>query len=157
LNVDPASFEFTSTQDGSSFRCKLDSGAWSACTSGQSYGGLAEGSHVFRVRATNAFGEADPTPAQYSWTVDLTPPDTTITSSSTTSTSATFEFASSEVGPRFRCRLDASAYTTCTSPKTYDGLAAGKHVFRVYAVDRAGNRDGSPATFGWTIPSSPLG
>jgi hypothetical protein len=153
-NVASASFEFASTQDGSSFSCKLDGADWSSCTSPEDYDGLPEGAHVFRVRATNAFGETDPIPAKFSWTVDLTPPETTITShpdKSTTATSATFEFVSSEAASKFKCKLDDGAYETCASPKTYDGLAVGAHVFKVFAIDRAGNRDGTAAVFKWTI------
>jgi hypothetical protein len=43
-NVASATFEFTSTQDASTFRCKLDGTAWTLCESAQSYDGLAEGS-----------------------------------------------------------------------------------------------------------------
>jgi len=39
-----------------------------------SYGGLAIGAHTFRVRATDAAGNTDPTPADRSWTVQLNAP-----------------------------------------------------------------------------------
>ncbi|MFN7929037.1 MAG: Ig domain-containing protein [Blastocatellia bacterium] len=47
----------------------MDSGNWTACTSPQSYSGLANGAHTFQVRAKNAAGNVDPTPAIYPWTV----------------------------------------------------------------------------------------
>ena len=59
---------------------------------------------------------------------------------------ATFRFASSERGSSFVCKLDSKRYKGCTSPKTYGRLAAGKHVFRVKARDRAGNVDATPTT-----------
>jgi RTX calcium-binding nonapeptide repeat (4 copies) len=58
--------------------------------------------------------------------------------------SVAFAFASSEAGSTFRCKLDRDRYRPCRSPRRYR-LAAGKHAFRVYAIDRAGNRDRSPA------------
>ena len=55
-----------------------------------------------------------------------------------------FAFGSNEAGARFRCKLDGAPYRTCSSPRAYR-LRPGRHVLRVYAVDRAGNRDPSPA------------
>jgi hypothetical protein len=65
-----ASFSFSSTESGSSFECKLDSGSFAGCTSPKSYSTLAEGAHSFSVRATDAAGNLDPTPATRSWTVE---------------------------------------------------------------------------------------
>ena len=41
----------------------------------QGYSGLADGSHAFQVRATDAAGLTDPTPASHSWTVDTSAPN----------------------------------------------------------------------------------
>lgn len=57
-----------------------------------------------------------------------------------------FAFASSEAGSRFRCRLDRRRVRPCRSPRRYR-VRRGRHVFRVYATDAAGNRDRSPARF----------
>ena len=57
---------------------------------------------------------------------------------------ATFRFAASEPGSRFRCKLDKKQFRPCTSPKTYKRLEPGAHTFRVKARDRAGNVDASP-------------
>jgi len=69
-----ASFGFLSTQAGSSFACRLDAGAWQACSSPASYSGLADGSHTFGVRATDPAGNTDPTEATGSWSIVTTPP-----------------------------------------------------------------------------------
>ncbi len=86
---------------------------------------------------------------------DDTPPDTTITSAAanpTSSTSATFSFTSTEpTGATFLCSLDNADYTICTSGISYSGLLPGSHIFRVSAVDAAGNVDQSPASHNWTI------
>ncbi len=86
------------------------------------------------------------------------PPQTTITSGpsgTTTSTSATFAFKSSQGGSTFRCSLDNSLYASCTSPKTYGGLSVGSHTFRVYAVNKRGVADATPATRTWTVAAPP--
>ena len=64
-----ARFEFVSSEDGSSFACRLDSGAWGACVSPSNHSGLSQGAHTFAVRATDPAGNVDPTPAVWNWTV----------------------------------------------------------------------------------------
>jgi hypothetical protein len=58
-----ASFSFTSSENGSSFQCRLDGAAnFSSCTSPQTYSGLTPGNHTFSVRAIDQAGNVDPTP-----------------------------------------------------------------------------------------------
>ena len=56
-----------------------------------------------------------------------------------------FRFAASETS-RFRCKLDRKPYASCSSPRKYRVLV-GRHVFRLFAIDAAGNRDRTPAVF----------
>src|SRR5689334_12489409 len=113
-----ASFSFVSSESGSTFACKLDAASWASCGSPKTYSGLGMGKHNFAVRATDAAGYTDATPANVTWTVqaptvqqpppDTTPPDTSITAkpaTSTTETTASFSFASSESGSTFTCKL----------------------------------------------------
>jgi large repetitive protein len=151
-------FSFTASESNSSFECSLDGGAWTACTAPHAVTGLPAGSHQFRVRARDASGNVDGSPASRSWTVtapDTTAPNTTLGSGapppSTTSTSASFGFSSNESGSSFECSLDGGAWASCTSPRAYGDLAVGPHEFRVRARDAAGNTDGSPAAHSWTI------
>lgn len=150
-----ASFSFSSSEAASTFECSLDGAAFAACTSPKNYAGLDEDTHTFAVRATDPAGNTDATPAGRSWTVDLTAPDTTITSigppSWTNKTHATFSFSSTEAGSAFECSLDDAAFAECTSPESYPGLAGGPHTFEVRAVDPAENTDASPAERSWTI------
>ena len=83
-----ASFSFTSSEAGSAFQCRLDSGAWAACSSPRSYAGLANGSHSFDVRATDPAANTDATPASRTWTVDLAPSSGRCDRSATTSSFA---------------------------------------------------------------------
>ena len=105
--------------------------------------------HTFRVRGTDAAGNLEPAPASYSWTVDLTPPETTITSGPSglsRTDSASFSFSSSEPGS-FECNLDGAGFAGCSSPRTYTGLSDGDHTFDVRAIESGGERGrdtGSP-------------
>jgi hypothetical protein len=63
------SFAFSSSEAGSSFECRLDSGSFGTCSSPYTAGQLADGSHTFQVRAIDPAGNADPTPAQRSFTL----------------------------------------------------------------------------------------
>jgi chitodextrinase len=149
-----ASFSFTSTEAGSTFACSLDGAAFSACASPISYTGLSNASHTFQVRATDAAGNVDATPASRTWTTDTIAPDTTITagpSGSVNSSSASFSFTATESGSTFACRLDNAAFSACTSPISYTTLTNGSHTFQVAATDAVGNTDSTPASRTWTV------
>jgi hypothetical protein len=147
------SFSFSSNEANSTFECKLDGGAFEACTSPKSFTGLSEGSHTFQVRATDAAGNTDQSPASYTWTVDTTPPETAIDSGPSGTVKqkdATFTF-SSEPNSTFECKLDAADFSACVSPRRYTRLVSGSHTFEVRATDAAGNTDPSPDTRTWTV------
>lgn len=61
--------KFRSSEYGSSFRCKLDKQHYKRCTSPRKLKRLEEGRHKFRVRATDAAGNPDPTPAKVKFKV----------------------------------------------------------------------------------------
>jgi hypothetical protein len=150
-NRTSATFAFDSTELGSTFFCKLDSGAFSPC-SAPTYTNLTTGSHTLLVYARDIAGNSDASPASWTWTVDLTKPTTSITKkppASTSSSSAAFKFKSNETGATFMCKLDKKAWAKCPASKTFKNLSKGKHKLSVYAIDRAGNKDPSPATASW--------
>jgi hypothetical protein len=152
-----ASFSFSSPVAGVRFECSLDSGAFAPCASPVSFGGLADGDHVFDVRALDASGNVDPTPAHAAWTVDTTAPEAVISAGPRVRTAATrarFLF-SAEVGAALACSLDGRAFRPCTSPAAYSRLRAGRHSFRVRAADDAGNVDRSPTRWTWTVDRVP--
>src|SRR5439155_709668 len=108
-NATSASFSFTSSESGSAFQCELDGAGFSACSIPKNYSGLAEGSHTFKVRATDTAGNTGAADV-YTWAIDTSAPDTSITASPsdpTNSTGASFSFSSTESGSSFQCKLDA--------------------------------------------------
>jgi hypothetical protein len=147
-----AVFEFTS-EVGATFECSLGDAGFSSCTSPQTFAGLSDGPHTFRVHALDALGNVGAT-ASHTWTIDTTGPATTITSKPlhpTSATNAGFEFTS-EAGATFECKLDDQlTFSLCVSPKVYLGpLAEGSHTFRVRAIDTLGNA-GPAETYVWAI------
>jgi len=162
-----ASFTFSGTDNHSAagdltFECELDGAGFGSCSSPESYSALAEGSHTFKVRASDEAGNTDATPASYTWFVDTTAPDTTITahpSNPSGSSSASFSFGgtdnhSAAGALTFRCELDGGGFGSCSSPKSYSGLGDGSHTFKVKATDEAGNTDATPDSFTWTVDTT---
>ena len=105
-------------------------------------GHLKPGTSWFNLRTLGKNG-------RWTSTVHLGPflilPDTVVPETSITAgprkygtAIATFEFESNEKSAMLECSLDRAQFETCASPKTYTGLARGKHSFRVRAVDGGG-------------------
>ena len=150
-----ATFTFLSSEQGSSFQCRLDGANFSSCASPRTYAGLGDGTHTFAVRATDAAGNAGQA-AVRTWTVDATGPTVTIgtgPSGVVAARTAAFTFSSSEPGSRFACQVDVGEFTPCSSPWSYANLAEGRHRFAVRATDARGNT-GATAVRVWTIDAT---
>ena len=165
-NDSTPTFSFTSTEAGSTFECKIDGDpnantGWAACNSGSfTPSALAGGAHTFYVRARDTAGNTDQSPASRAFTVDTTPPDTSVTGGPTGATNdstPTFSFTSTEVGSTFECKIDGdpnanTGWAACNSGSfTPSALTAGAHTFYVRATDQAGNTDQSPASRAFTV------
>ncbi len=162
-----ATFSFTGSDDvtpsGSlTFEVKLDNGVFTAATSPRVFTGLSSGTHTFQVRAVDATGNVDPTPASYTWVVDNTPPDTTITANPlnpSNSANASFSFIGNDAGGSgvtgFQVQLDGGGFSSATSPQVYSGLSDGSHTFQVRAIDLIGNIDPTPSSYTWLVDTTP--
>jgi 6-phosphogluconolactonase (cycloisomerase 2 family) len=157
-------FTFSSSEVGSTFECKVDGGTFAACSGpggSNTTAGLSDGPHTFAVRAIDPAANADPSPATQTFTVDTTPPDTTITKKpkaklktkgKTANAKVTF---SSEAGVTFECRLDEADFEPCSSPFSVKAKSKGgkgkKHTISVRATDEVGNVESAPATAKFTV------
>jgi hypothetical protein len=153
-------FFFTSNEMNVTFDCSLDSAAYAACNSGDTFGPIADGAHSFAVRAHDRAGNVDASPAIAAWVTDTSTPDTQITSgpmSIVGVTTATFTFQSPNAGPGawFDCALDSPIFIVCSSPTTLNNLSEGSHTFQVRVHSAAGNVDPSPATSTWVVDLTP--
>jgi probable HAF family extracellular repeat protein len=166
-NSKTASFSFTSDETGATFECSNDNQTWATCTSPYNYSStpLQDGSHNFYVRAKDAAGNVDKTPASYSWTVDATAPvakapaqtfpTTSTLGTSTTGNSVpvklTWPAATDNTGGsgiasyQLQQSLNGGAYTNVTLPSTTTTTItpsltpSATYRFRVAAKDKAGN------------------
>lgn len=153
------SFAYSADESPVTFQCSLDGSAYSACAAdGYQAPSLSEGAHSFSVRATNDIGQTGPV-ATRTFTVDRTPPDTSITSGpngvETADPRPLFTFASTEAGS-FQCKLDDGAFLACPSPsQPASELADGQHTLQVRAIDQAGNVDQTPAVATFVVRRPP--
>jgi len=177
INNDSLTFTFSGTDDVAvaSFECSLDGAAFSACSSPINFGGvtsiiiLALGSHTFEVRAIDTSANVDPSPASFTWNIiDNTPPETSIDSAvdgngaartngdTVINDSLTFTFSGTDdfAVASFECSLDGAAFSVCSSPINFGGLALGSHTFEVRAIDTSANVDPIPASFTWAVQTT---
>jgi len=163
-----ASFSYESSEPESTFECSLDGAGFAGCpAAGTTYAGLLNGAHTFVVRAIDASENVDPTPAGYSFAVQVStpppplsvapapmpaapapsPPETRITGKPrrrTRDRSPTVRFRSNVVAARFQCSVDRRRFRACRSPFTAKRLRPGRHRIRVRAIS-GGAVDPTPA------------
>ena len=157
--ADPTpSFEFHSTESGSSFECSIDTGvaAFGPCSGpGATHtpAALSDGSYTFRVRATDGAANTDQSPATRSFTVDTTsdttPPETTIDAgpadgSSTNDNDPSFAFSSSEPGSSFECKIDAGAPPSGPARDRAPATTTRRWPTASYTFSGAGHRRAPP-------------
>ncbi len=151
-NQAAATFEFSASEAGAAFECRMDGSAWDDCESPAEYTDLAEGSHTFEVRAMDELGNRDGSPASHEWEIDLTDPAVTITSGPavhTTETDLEFEFGADEE-VTFECSLDDGPWEDCESPAALTVDEEGAHSFQVRGTDQSGNVGLSPV-LAWNL------
>lgn len=124
------------------FACGIDDAPMGDCSTRPTFSALSEGFHRLRARATDGLGNADPSPAERGWTVDLTAPTRPririsvrgrLASARLSSTDRTSGIAG------FLCKLDRRLYRGCRGTSRWR-VGPGRHVFRAIAVDKVGHR-----------------
>lgn len=150
-NETTARFQFASNEAGGTFSCRLDGGAWADCTSPTHVTGVADGTHVFEVKAIDVAGNHS-VPATSTWVQDTVAPLLTLVGGPPALTNVatwTWDFSTSEPAT-FKCSKDDGAFYLCSSPFTWSDMPSGDHSLSVYADDPAGNRS-AVASQSWTV------
>ena len=166
INTRDVTFGASSTEAGSTFKCRLVGTSGGTVFDGACPGGaapaftsLADDVYTLTVTAVDPATNEDPNPAVGNFEVDATAPTTSLSSgpaATTTSRRATAEFDGAD-GRRlkgFECRLDSASdddWNTCQSPESYSGLSDGAHKLEIRAIDEAANRDATPVVIDWAV------
>lgn len=112
-----------------------------------------DGTYTFYARATDRAGNVSAVVDQ-SIVLDITPPDTAITSSTPALTNAntqTFTFTSTKVDSTFQVQIDGGGWYNAASPYTTPALGDGVHTFSVRAISLGGLADLEPSSVSWTV------
>ena len=155
-------FEFTAEADAK-FECRWDGAAFELCAQGYNKEYANPSTHTVQVRAIDRAGNASNASAERTFRTAGTPSAVTISSAPAAlirTTSAEFAFnAGTAQGMVYECRLvsRSSVWETCSSPKSYSGLADGTYTFEVHAQQVIGSSAvTSPRSrvtrSGWTPP-----
>ena len=144
ITTNQATFTFSGypAADTAKIQCRIDSEPFADCTSPETFSGLTDGPHTAEFRAEDAAGNQDATPATRTFTVDTTPPDTTINtgpSGTITTDQATFTFSGDPAADtaKIQCRIDSEPFADCASPKTFTGLTDGPHTAELQSRRRS--------------------
>jgi Ca2+-binding RTX toxin-like protein len=158
-------FSFSASEGGTSFSCRFDAASFAPCSGPGNTQvpstALADGAHSFEVRALDGAGNLDTTPANQTFTVKTTGPQTAIETGpggAIATTLAKFTYSANKTSA-FECRLDAAPFAACGTSKEYTGLTEGEHHFEVRAV-ASSITDPTPARKDFIVdtsaPSAPV-
>ncbi len=154
VNTNRPTVAFT-TSDATNLvvECAVDAGSFAACTTGFAASTpLADGTHVYHVRATDQALNTATSDAQF--IVDTTPPDLALTvtpPTPSTDTTPTFEFTVANQ-TSVRCQLSTGEIVDpCTSPVTFGPLTPAARTFSVSASDDAVAPNTTTRTFDFQI------
>jgi hypothetical protein len=161
-----ASFTFSSSEEGSTFECRLDSGSFSACSSPKEYSGLSTGPHTFDVRATDAAGNTDASPASRTWTIEAGTPGGGIVRESVTD-SVNTTAATTLTIPKPANTAQGDVLVSCVSlnggsigaaPAGWTPLASVTALAnpKVYGYSKVATSS-EPASYSWTTSSTTSG
>ncbi len=155
-------FEFTVSESGSAFECKLNSAAYAPCTSPTTTSTLADGSYTFYVRAIDAAGNVDGSPATRAFTVSAATSATCATPTITytgrlggTGKSSDHTFKTTRSGAIIGCLTGTVPDLTLVLKKSIDG--SWREVANSATIGTSNETitySSAPGSYRWTIRSA---
>lgn len=152
VSVTSAEFTFSATDTNgvSGYECRVDAGAYAGCASPNVLNSLAEGGHVFFVRAIDNAGNVSQ-PVSRSWNIDKAPPIIRVISAPVAikqGDPAMIEYEVVDLSSGIdtvRCGLSAPMAAVVACPERQrvnlgNALSVGSYVFDIEATDKVGNR-----------------
>ena len=141
------------------FICSLSGATSTTCATPHSLSGLVDGSYQLTVAAIDSAGLQDPSAAELNFTVDRTPPETTImttTSSLTNLRTAAFMLSCTDAHAcTFGCTLNDDPAAPCPTDHMVVISSDGDQRLAVIATDTAGNVEPVAAEHRWTVDTTP--
>ncbi|WP_299820570.1 Ig-like domain-containing protein [uncultured Pontibacter sp.] len=169
-NETTARFTFTSNEENVTYEVSLDGQAYETKLTPYTIANLTDGSHTLAVRAVDAAGNKDATPATHTWVVDTKAPDVPVFTSITedrgpeaddqvTADNTLILRGTAEANAKVEIYKDASAIGQATANAagawvfdyTSTQLPQGTHQFTATATDAAGNKSSSSTVFKVTL------
>lgn len=149
-----ATFESTANEPVQLF-CSLNGDGFQSCPATWVVNGLMDGEHTAQIQAVDAAGNVSETFTS-AWQVAGTAIafidnfDPKVSPSKSRDARASFVGTATE---RFECKVDAGAWTTCTSPWSQAGFSDGAHTFEVRGLNYLGEIGPSVAR-SWIVDGS---
>lgn len=144
-------FEFTSNFADARFICSLNDDDPTFCTSPKIFQQLRDGDYRFRVYAQSPTGGTDAIGTTHTWRVDTLPPSTWLAATPLAQDTLEFELAANEANCTYLCSFDGSVAQPCATPYRISAISAGRHLFRAWARDEAGNIDPVGAEYSFEV------
>jgi hypothetical protein len=148
-NNDPV-VAFTTAGGPTAIECRLDAGAFAACTSPATFTNVADGTHTITVHVSDGAGNSNSATTS-SFVIDTAPPVVTFVDAPPASWPVNYydvRFQANETAT-FQCSLNGGAFTTCASGSSITTTYNTASTFAVRATDAVGNTS-APVSTSWT-------
>ena len=158
-----------SGETGATFQCKLDSAAYTACTSPYSLHDLSDGTHTLIVKTVDRAGNLSSLDSSATWIVDTAAPSAPtslakVPTKDPDNTAAPGFTWTGETNSSYKCSLNSASYSAasaCASGDTVSGLtASSNNTLYVWQIDEAANVSATATLKTWlydpVAPAAPV-